>query len=272
MGSDGGSSALLTAVDTFVGYFDNVNDHVAMVSFASNVTANVSLTTGFQTPIKNAVKSLSFTGATYALGGLLEAQTQNNSFTVPAGQNAAKVVVFFTDGFANTIEDNLSCPGYPLVNYGGNAPTEGTTIAFMDPASGNILSGSGGKGQCTISDGGKPSCCSATKFPSQQYGTQESFTRANITNESEYRMLQLANTMRSATPIPTTIYTIGLGTDIDTNFMQQLANDPTSSSYNSAMPAGLFLQVPSCPSSTCTTDLQQAFQVIASNILLRLTK
>jgi hypothetical protein len=145
----------------------------------------------------------------------------------------------------------------------------------MDPVTGNTLSGSGQGGQCAYHDfinSPNPSCCSAKQFPSQQYGTNQQYTRANITAESEYRMLQLAKTMWTATPLPTTIYTIGLGTDIDDTFMQQLANDPNFSTYNSAYPAGRYLKVSSCPSSTCTTDLQTAFQAIANDILLRLTK
>jgi Mg-chelatase subunit ChlD len=273
MGTDGGMTALQTAVPSFVDYFDNVNDHVALVSFGSNVTTNVAMTTGFQAPIKTAVAKLSANGATFALGGMQQAQIQNNSVVIPAGQNIGKVIVFFTDGFANTLgSDNLTCAGYPLVNYGGNAPSEGNTIWFMDPVTGNTLPAGGG--QCTITSGGQPACCTAKNFVAQQPGNNGKYTTANITNESEYRMLQLAQKLWTATPpdVPTTIYTIGLGNDIDAAFMKQLANDPSSSTYNSSLPSGLYFGVSNCPSTTCTNDLQQAFQTIAAQILLRLTQ
>jgi len=57
-----------------------------------------------------------------------------------------------------------------------------------------------------------------------------------------------------------------------------LANDPSGPSkytgavYNSSLPDGLFLVVPDCPSSTCTSELTTAFQTIAAKILLRLTQ
>ena len=268
MGSDGGMTALKSAVPSFVDYFDNVNDQVALITFNSNVTVNVPIKTGFQAPIKTAVAGLSANGATFALGGLQQAMAENNIPTIPAGQNIGKVIVFFTDGYANTVgSDNLTCAGYPTVNYGGQAPSEGNNIWFMDPKTGNTLS----NGQCVITSGGQPPCCAAKKFPAQQPGNSGTYTNANITNESEYRMLQLANTLWTANP-PTTIYTIGLGNDIDTAFMKQLANDPGSSTYNSSLPSGLYFGVPNCPSTTCTNDLQQAFQTIAAQILLRLTQ
>ncbi len=268
MDNNGGMTALKGAVPSFVDYFDNVNDNVAMISFGSNVKTDFAMHTSFQQPIKTAVAGLQASGATFALGGMQAAQTQNNKIVVPAGQNVGKVIVFFTDGYANTVgSDNLTCAGYPTVNYGGNAPSEGTDIFFMDPVTGNTLS----NGTCYIKNNQQPKCCTAKKFPAQQPGNSGTYTTANITNESEYRMLQLANTLWTAVP-PTTIYTIGLGQDIDTPFMKQLANDPSSPTYNSAFPSGLYLGVTNCPSTACTAELQTAFQTIAAQILLRLTR
>ncbi len=68
------------------------------------------------------------------------------------------------------------------------------------------------------------------------------------------------------------IYSIGLGSSIDQTFLKQIANDPSSASYNPSQPAGLAVFVPNCPSSTCTANLTQVFQTIAAQILLRLTE
>ncbi len=49
---------------------------------------------------------MNFGGATFAQGGLLDAQSQINGVANP-GANAVKVAVFFTDGWANTNQDTL---------------------------------------------------------------------------------------------------------------------------------------------------------------------
>ena len=77
--------------------------------------------------------------------------------------------------------------------------------------------------------------------------------------------------MRAENPA-TYVYAIGLGKTVDQDFLKQIANDPSSPSYNPGQPAGLAVFVPDCPSSTCTDNLQQVFQTIAAKILLRLTQ
>ena len=81
--------------------------------------------------------------------------------------------------------------------------------------------------------------------------------------------------MRTESPLPVYIYTIGLGPDVSPTtqaFLAQLANDPAYSTFVNTQPAGEFFYIPSCPSSNCTSELQAAFNVIASKILLRLTE
>ncbi len=276
MQNNDGWAALPPAVNTFLTYFSDTLDQVAVASFSTNATLNVPMQNNFTSTIDNTVNSWGmsyFQGATFALGGMQLAQAQE----APSPANVLKVVVFFTDGIANTIQDNLNCTGYPNpsgapeVNYGGNAPTENDYIVWADPLSGNILQNNA----CYISDSGNSGqtspCCSARTFPSQQYGTQESYTRANITAEAEYRTLQIANALRAANP-PVVIYTIGLGSVTNPTFLQELANSTNSPTYNSALPSGLAVAAPYCPGPTCITDLQQAFQQVATDILLKLTQ
>jgi len=81
--------------------------------------------------------------------------------------------------------------------------------------------------------------------------------------------------LRTETPIPTFIFTIGMGSGISAStqaFLAQLANDPSYSTYISGQPAGLFFYIPNCPSATCTTAVQKAFQTIAAKVMLRLTQ
>ena len=136
MVGNGGGTALQSAVPTFVGYFDNTIDEVAMISFSDNATVDFPINYNFITPITNKVTAMSFAGGTFGTGAgtqpilsttigapLSLAQLQNDSVYAPPG-NVVKVVVYFTDGLMNTIQDNFHCGGttsqtLTLLNYGG---------------------------------------------------------------------------------------------------------------------------------------------------------
>ena len=250
MNRNGGAQALPPAVDNFLTYFDNNADQVADVSFSSVASVDVSIRTNFLNPITNAVNSMPFGGATYSQGGLLDGQTQINSVTVAAGENVIKVAVFFTDGWANTVEDTLNCPPSTLLNFGGCAPPEAAVgwcsgISFMDPTTGN----------------GR--YCGATSFPSQSTGGMVALTQRNIANDAMYRANQVANSMRAQGIV---IYSIGLGDKISQVFLQQVANDPASPTFDPNQPVGQAVFAPTAQ------DLDAVFQSIASEILLRLSQ
>jgi Flp pilus assembly protein TadG len=277
MSSNGGAAALPPAVTSFVNYFDNATDEVAMVSFASIATVDVPINTNFITPITNAVKAMKFGGGTFGPGGLTLAQAQNDSVPILAGQNPSKVVVYFTDGYVNIIQDTFNCTstlGPTLYNYGGYDSSSGNTFDFFNPVDGTDWEPSGKHGLDTSGyppHQPSPDCTGVTKFISQINEQPTTFSRANITADAQYRALQTANAMRAENP-PTYVYAIGLGNDADQTFLQEIANDPSSPTYNPNQPEGLAVFVPDCPSSTCTADLQQVFQTIAAKILLRLTQ
>jgi len=291
MSSDGGGAALQSAVPTFVADFSNTNDEVALVSFSSNATVDFPINYNFITSITNAVKGLKFSGGTFGTGAgtnsasttigppLSMADQQINTVVAQPGQNLTKVLVYFTDGLMNTIQDTFTCivntkPTPELINYGGY--DTGTQVDISDPSAGTDWGKYNG-GFAYDSKGDicqNPKGVNVTKFSSQQYGAQESFTRANVTAEAQYRAIYTANAMRTETS-PTYIFTIGLGTGVSPStqaFLAQLANDPSYPTYIRSQPAGLFLYVPNCPGATCTADVNTAFQTIASKVLLRLTQ
>jgi Flp pilus assembly protein TadG len=250
MNLNGGAQALPPAVDNFLTYFDNINDQVADVSFSSIATVDVPIGTGFVSPITTAVNQMAFGGSTFSQAGLEDGQGQINSIPVAAGANVVKVAVFFTDGWANTINDTLNCPPSISVNFGGCAPPEAAVgwcsgISFMDPTTGNGLG------------------CGATQFPSQLTGSTQPITEANVANDAMYRSVQVANAMRAQNIV---IYAIGLGDKISEAFLQQVANDPASSTYDPTQPVGAAVFAPT------PADLQGVFQTIASEILLRLSQ
>lgn len=297
---DKGGAALQVAVPNFVDDFSNTSDEVSMISFSSNATLDFPINYNFITPITNAVKALRFTGGTFGTGAgsnlnpdpavgppLSLAKQQNDSVVPQPGQNVTKVVVYFTDGLMNTIQDTFTCPAAKLINYGGRdvAGNDATTTPdFFDPTNGTdwgTVSQSGASKGALPYDS-KPDYCKdasgkyVTTFYSQQNQVQESFIQSKVTAEAQYRALLTATALRTESPIPTYIYVIALGSGVSLTtqaFLAQIANDPAyPATYNSSQPAGLFYYVPNCPSATCTTDLNLAFQTIASKILLRLTQ
>ncbi len=152
-----------------------------------------------------------------------------------------------------------------LYNYGGY--DSGNTVDFFDPTTGTSLA-TYNSGSNTWS----PSNFCLKNLPgftSAIDGTTKAFTRTNVTADARYRALQTANAMRSEGMY---VYSIGLGSSVDTAFLQQIANDPASSSYDSSQPVGMAVFATNCPSSQCSQELQQVFQTIAAQILLRLTQ
>jgi Flp pilus assembly protein TadG len=254
MNLNGGATALPPAVTDFLGYFIESTDRLGEISFSSIATQDVAISKTFQTPIENSLKRMAFGGATYAQGGLLDAQTQVTGVSNPP-PNAVQVVVFFTDGWANTNQDTLSCGGgrgggKTLVNYGGCSPVEQAVgwcngISFMSPTNGSTVS------------------CNASTFTPQDPGLSNSLNLSNISTDAKYRAVQLANTMRAQ---GITVYAVGLGDKIDETYLQELANDPASPDYNANEPSGLAEFAPTA------SELDRAFQTIASKILLRLTQ
>ncbi len=85
----------------------------------------------------------------------------------------------------------------------------------------------------------------------------------NVATEADYRTVQLADSMRAQNIV---VYSIGLGSGINQSFLQQVANDPAASTYDSSQPSGEAVFAPD------GSQLVAVFQVIAAKILLRLTQ
>lgn len=272
---NGGSTALPPAVTNFISYFDEGIDNVAEVSFSSVDSVDVPMTTSFQSLINSSVESMAFGGATFAQAGLQDGFHQIT--TQPASPNVIRVVVFFTDGWANTdglptnvttatastTHDVLNCtgttskPSNTPMNYGGCAPLEAAAgwcsgLFFMNPSTGSTTT-----------------CPNATTFPAQDGGgnalSPVATAQTNIANDATYRTEQLANTMRNSTN-NITIYSIGLGDKINQVYLQDLANDPSAPTYDSSQPQGEAVFAPTA------SQLNAVFQTIASKVLLRLSQ
>jgi len=272
-GSTGGGAALPGAVSSFISYFSDTIDEASMVSFGSSATVNIPMEQPFKSDITTAANNMFWCGGTYSVGGLTNALLQENGVTIPANEVALQVVVFFTDGLANMIEQPFVCAGTTnaLVFGGEDPPSSGVWFFGTNtPYTCTAQNGDGGVG-CYISDNGSlnlPGSCASWCGINQFYSTgntnMEAFTRANVTGEATNQCIQVANLMRANNIL---VYSIGLGgADVNMSFLSQVANATNSPSYNPNAPTGLaFL-------ADTPGELQPYFTAIANDILFRLTQ
>jgi len=280
MTQNGGQQALPPAVDNFITYFDDTEDYVADINFATLSSVPVAMTQPFVSKIQSAVNSMPFGSGpngqrTNSFAGMQNGQSQ--ILTAPiSGPNVRKVVVFFTDGWANIIQDNLACTSGSSVTtpmlYCGCDPGDDSLglcqgVFFFNTAGSQVSCPALGFTAGSGTSSGNGTVSSAT-FPSQQYGREALYPgiptgMTNCANDADYRTVQLANALRAQN---VTVYSIGLGDAINEPFLQEVANDPASPAFNSSQPVGEAVFAPN------SSQLNSVFQQIASNILLRLTQ
>lgn len=281
MTQNGGEQALPPAVKSFIAQFDDSQDHVADINFATIASVPVAMAQPFISKIEQSVNSMQFGSGpdgqrTNSYAGMEDAQTQISGAPI-SGPNVRKVVVFFTDGWSNILQDNLTCA------TGKGAQPTAMLYCGCDPGdySLNLCSGvfffdptTGTQEACSAfgADGSSPTSGtvnSTAAFPSQQTGGSVTLFPATVTGmtncatDADYRTVQLANAMRKQNIV---VYSIGLGNAINQPFLQQVANDPASSTYDSTQPVGEAVFAPN------SSQLQAVFNVIAAKILLRLTQ
>jgi Flp pilus assembly protein TadG len=255
MDNNGGAAQLPGAVSTFISFFDDVMDRVALISFSSTTNLNVSMRQPFKSLVVNAANNLNFDGYTCTEGSLKLAKEQNDSVVVPANENVVKLVVLFTDGLANGF--GYTWPTNKTYNVSGS--DSGSYYYILHPGTGNVLPNSSSR----YSSAPPAYCPTMTTFRSTN-GTTKTVTPSNIRNEGDLRVLGRANEIRAAGQL---VYCIGLGgTSVDVNMLKKAANTPDSSTFNPNQPVG------ECVIASSASQLQVVFQQIASKILLRLTK
>lgn len=100
-------------------------------------------------------------------------------------------------------------------------------------------------------------------FPAGSYtaGMERPDTPAGVVNAALNAAFEEVKTIRSDTQFKPIIYSIGLGSYIDTGFMQDVANDPSAPNYSATSPQGQYIYAPN------GSQLTAAFQQIASQVL-----
>jgi Flp pilus assembly protein TadG len=244
----GAMSDLRTAVTNFISFFDDNIDQVSMSSFSTLERVDVPMGNPFKQDIITAVLSMSASGGTYAQGGLTNALIQNATIPPTPGQDAIRVTVFFTDGYANMLRDSFNIPAATWFRYGGR---------YNGPSDENL-------GAYWYTDTGGSTSWYTNYFRAQAPpGGWLQTTAGNIARDEEYRCIQIANAMRQANTI---VYAIGLGNNINQTFLKKIANTTDSPTFDPNYPAGLALFAPT------SSQLSDAFRTIAANILPRLTQ
>jgi Flp pilus assembly protein TadG len=281
MTENGGASALPTAVTNFIDQFNDSADHVALISFATIPTIGVTMASSppFKTAVTNYVNGMTFTltnAYTFAQTGLDNGLAQINSVSLPS--NAQKVMVFFTDGWPNMLQDTLNCSGTTrtLLNFTecdtgdvslGLCSNTYPLAVFTTAGANTTCDGCTSYPSYSSSDSCYPAP-SVLNFNSRQYSRSESISMATVSAEAIYRAEASAATALGQN---VTIYSIGLGSAITNQataqaFLYQVANDPTGANYNSSLPQGQAVFAPT------SSQLNTVFQQIASKILLRITQ
>lgn len=241
-------ATLTSAVSTFIKSFSNTVDQAALVTFATTVSNNVSMTQPFQQQIISAVGSLQYAGSSFTQNGLTNALLQEAGVVIPPGQTALKAAVLVTDGAGNIIQTALNCGGTPTIwDIGGE--DGGTIVNFINPTNGNVV--------CETSGGTPPCCSGVSTFQSAIDGSQKTFVQPNVTADATYLTVQTANEMRAN---GITVYTVGIGA-VDQTFFQEVANDPASPTYDPTQPTGF------AAFASTTNNIPSAFQQIATAIL-----
>jgi Flp pilus assembly protein TadG len=249
MTRNGGSTALPPAVRNFVSFFDDSCDDVAMCSYATLASTDVALHHPFKGDINSALNRMVFYGATWADGGLQLGRAQVDSAVILPFENVVKVMVFFTDGLANTFRYTWA-PNYTY-HVGGTDPPQ-TDYAVMNATTGS-------------ESWGPPWPSSLPPRPTTFVSITGSTLPITTLNLRDEGRLRAENTAMLARRAGITIFCIGLGSNLDAAFLKRVANDPTSPTYDASQPSGQVLIAPT------SADLRRVFEAIAANILLRLT-
>jgi Flp pilus assembly protein TadG len=287
MESNGGSAAMPTAVKDFIANFDPGDndsvDWVSVVTFGTYANVNLANTQPLMGPV-DSVMNTNFwpngvTNYTNSIAGLTQGQTQILSKVL--SPNTIRVAVFFTDGWPNIIQDNLKC----------GAGTTTTNVLYCGCDQGDESLGLCGNNpvqffnpsncQTNNTCGAVPGGCNATIFPDTQTGANESLLNTNycggpapgqspLGSDAMYRAVKIAQAMQANDIY---VYSIGLGTAITgannavaEEFLREVANDPNAATFNPNLPEGEAVFAPT------SATLKDVFQIIASKILLRLSK
>ena len=264
-GGNGGQGQMYPAVTNFLGFFSDVLDKAALVTFATSSSIDQVITNPFTSAISSKVyatyvNGTGFGGYTDGADGLTNALLIEGPIPIPTTSNLVKAVIFFTDGHMNVLQNTLNCSPAATLNF--TPGDTGNNIYFYPPNAGPNTLALGFKDV-----NGNGYCPSSASFPSlHAAGGTLSFApngAYNVRSEAEDRCITWASNMRANKIV---VCTIGLGNDVDTGFLQIVANDPAYPGLTPTPYDGVYV------AATNATDMVAAFQTVAETLLLRLIR
>jgi Flp pilus assembly protein TadG len=261
MGGNGGMANLKVAVPLFIDNFDDGLDRASMSSFGCAARVDVPMTQPFKSAIKTKVSAFFADGWTCSEAGLEKGREQNFNVPIKSGEKVVKVIVFFTDGLANTFQYfPLQCGAGTVTN--NIAPDSSTWDPDQDCAGTSCTFP-----PCLVSIDATNGCVDRTK------DCPEGDRSKGMYAEAEARAKAVASQARSE---GNTIYAIGMEDPnesgecgrppINPDFLRSVANDPSASDFDKDQPEGLALIAGDA------SQLPEVFQAVARAILARLTK
>jgi Flp pilus assembly protein TadG len=236
------------AAKTFVGFFGDGYDKLALVSFQSVAAMRNTLSFTFRSAVTTSINNLSSFGSTNAAEGLRMARDELNSSRVQVG--SLKAVIFFTDGWANTYRTTINGTDLVLgVHNKLQAPDEDYAHYIKNP--GTIST------QYNVMYDGD---CKGTKLPCPQ----NPYSAAYVLAQSRQSALDRANELRAKGIL---VYTIGLkdtakGEDPDMDFLRRIANE--DGIVNPDQPQAKAYYAPSA------SQLQEIFTRVAADLMVHL--
>ena len=262
MAGNSGMKNLKIAVPQFIDHFDDKLDRASMSSFSCAARVDASMESPFKADIKSKVSAFVPDGWTCSEAGLEKGREQNFNVSIKPKEKVVKVIVFFTDGLANTWQYVFQCGANLGTN---NISPDGAT---WDPDKNCVETTK----SCAI-----PSClvsinggCVDTTF-----NCPEGNRAKGLYAEAEARAEAVARQARLEGNV---IYAIGMadpsgtkecGKDpINPAFLLRVANDPNGPDFDDdpKQTQGLALVAGDA------SQLPAVFSAVADAILARLTK
>lgn len=284
----------------FVCYFQDTQseDRIGLVSFASTARVDLALGYDFVAPITTATNAMSPIGATnmaQALSLAAGPQGLPDQSGLPANQRLQQFVVFFTDGRPTAFQGSFryggntfdavatvpgNCPIPPSASYPDVYPNLYSTTAegvAVNPPLHPYPAGNGGTTQTCRSSLQGNNFFQTTMWnrftvvaPTTPYTlgqcVNDGVLGRYVCEQARQMAFDSAQVLKSRGVM---IYTIGLGTDVDTDFLKRLSSDCPN--WQTSWPAcnanSGFSYIAPTPA-----QLQAIFNRIARDIKLRLVQ
>ena len=286
-----------SAAKQFAQTFVNGRDKLGLVTFGTSYRTDFPINSNFLTTgsgVPDLVTNLTCIGGTNAGAAYWQAYQQLLALNEPGALN---VILFFTDGAPNTIhmpsleiKSSSSCTDKTTLRNGVIAATTGSKAAGLFVGVQTLPPGSGispdtafitNSANCSytgnytnvdndvvaITRTGQPevdifgTSLTGWKSVTRDGSGRIALTNSNTTNTGINVLVNAAENARNNTSLNVMTYAVGLGSAVDEEILNRVANVPATAHYNSTRAAGKYIY------AADGSQLQSAFAQLASEVL-----